>query len=140
MTASANGRYTPPKKRPGTWLGEGKERRLRPPPVQHGMPRGSVNAWLCPKCRGLTVAIHVDTGGTPMFLACRADGTETFACDGRGESQGYPPDPPPSVVDAIRWEWYRPDDEEWLGLPGQVQEHVNRGGLLLRALTHQVGT
>lgn len=110
----------------------------RPPAIEFGMPAGSVNAYTCPECEGTTVTIHVHAGTTPMLLACRADGTETHECEGMAHSAGYPPNPPPHIVEAVAWEWYRPDDDEWSALPDHAREYCDNAGLLLRRLTHEV--
>lgn len=95
------------------------------------MPTGSINAWKCDACGGLTVAIHADEGVTPMFLACR----RTEGCNGRAVSAGYPDPPiPDEIVSLLAWEWYRPTDR-WARRQGrEMQDHVRNGGLVLRAL------
>lgn len=93
------------------------------------MPRGAVNAWECP-CGALTVAVHVDDGVTPMFLACRYRG----GCGLRAVSLGYPATLG-SDIDQLAWEWYRPT-ERWARRQGpDVARHIEAGGLVLRELT-----
>lgn len=96
------------------------------------MPAGALNAWTCSTCGGLTVAVHVDEGVTPMFLACRA----ALGCVGRSVSSGYPSGSvPPHVLGALAWEWYRPS-ERWARRQGpEMLNHVRRGGLAIRELT-----
>ena len=96
------------------------------------MPRGSVNAWECPTCGRLTVAVHVDEGVTPMFLACRAkDGR----CQSMGVSLGYRPFDKHAVVE---WEWAKPSATQMKRMHREepdMYDHVSRGGLVLRPLT-----
>lgn len=90
---------------------------------------GAYNAYRCPVCEMYTVVVHADKGVTPMFLACRA----TENCEGMGVSIGYPKGKiPDKLKAACRFEWYRPDHQEWLGYEPSIREHVSRGGLLLR--------
>lgn len=93
------------------------------------MPRGAVNGWRCDKCGRHTVAVHVDAGVTPMFLACRASGEPNC---GRAVSTGYRTSYVLSTE--IGWEWYRPGPTERRLSPDE-RAHVAQGGLLLRALT-----
>lgn len=99
------------------------------------MPAGSINAWKCPDCGGLTVAIHADEGVTPMFLACR----RTEGCKGMAVSAGYPDPPIPGhVVELLAWEWYRPT-EKWARRKGpEMLDHVRNGGLALRPLRKEL--
>lgn len=89
---------------------------------------GAINAYICAKCGALTVVRHVDAGVTPMFLACR----RPSGCDEMARSAGYPPNPPQKVIDAVRWEWYRPDHTEFDKLDQVMKDHIKRGGLILR--------
>lgn len=93
---------------------------------------GAVNAWKCEACGRLTVAVHVDEGVTPMFLACRrTEGCETLAV-----SAGYPDLPlPDHILDLVAWEWYRPEGRAYRRLSPGMQDHIDRGGLDLRPLT-----
>jgi hypothetical protein len=96
------------------------------------MPAGAVNAWRCVACGGLTVAVHVDEGVTPMFLACR----RTDGCPGRAVSSGYPAPPvPDNVIDLLAWEWWKPTGRQYRRLSPEMRSHVDRGGLDLRPLT-----
>lgn len=93
---------------------------------------GSVNAWKCNDCGGLTVAVHVDAGVTPMFLGCR----RTEGCKGRAVSSMYPDPPlPDHVLDALAWEWYMPGDKELRKLDPATRDHCEQGGLVIRPLT-----
>lgn len=98
------------------------------------MPAGAINAWKCEKCGGLTVARHADEGVTPMFLACRASG-RVGDCDGQAESMFYPAPPvPESVLEQLKWEWYRPSKRAIRKLEPAMRYHVEGGGLLLRRI------
>lgn len=113
--------------------------------------RGEINGWACNgvanhrpgqiHCGRTTYAIHVDDGVTPMFLACRAEGVEPdkAECRGVGTSLMYPGERPvpAHVLDAIAWEWYRPIGRELVELNEGTADHVEKGGLLIRALTDQ---
>ena len=86
----------------------------------------AINCYTCPECGGRTVTIDVDDGTTPFLLRCKA----TPGCEGMAESGLYRPPPdcgPP------QWEWYKPGPEETRRLPRPMREHVQQGGLLLRA-------
>lgn len=102
---------------------------------------GDINGWRCEgsnkvaSCGGVTYAIHVDEGVTPMFLGCRA----TENCKGTAVSLMYPPPPAPQhVLEAVAWEWYKPDAAALRRLHRKnpaLAEHVELGGLNLRELT-----
>ncbi len=93
--------------------------------------RGAINVWTCESCGCHTVAIHRDAGVTPMFLDCQA-GT---GCGGMAVSAMYPPLPaPPHIMAELKWEWYRPDDEELATAEAAVRDHVERRGLLIRPI------
>lgn len=98
------------------------------------MPKGSINAWKCDTCGGLTVAIHADEGVTPMWLACR----RTPGCPGNAVSAGYPPPPiPPHILDLLAWEWFRPTAQQVRRMKRtnpEMAAHIERGGLDLRLL------
>lgn len=95
-------------------------------------PAGAVNAWKCDRCGRLTVAVHIDEGVTPMFLACRA----SEGCEGRAISVGYPPPPVPEhVLKRLAFEWYRPSDRWARRQSPAMAEHIARGGLVIRELT-----
>lgn len=95
--------------------------------------KGAINPYQCNTCRIVVVTIHADKGTTPMFMGCKA----TEGCDGSMSSCGYPPIskmPPDYMADKKVFEWYRPEAGP-LGLfhtDQIVDEHIRRGGLLLR--------
>ncbi len=99
---------------------------------------GRVNGWRCKDCGRHTYVVHVDHGVTPMFLACRTDGLEPSdnPCKGMGVSLMYPDAPMPQhVVEAVRWEWYKPSGRAAREMDAGMREHIERGGLALRRLT-----
>jgi hypothetical protein len=88
---------------------------------------GKLNIYTCEKCRGHIVTVDRDEGTTPFMVGCRA----TEGCSGMMESSFY------RVWDqrmAPQFEWYRPDATEVATLKLVARDHVQRGGLLLRAL------
>jgi hypothetical protein len=98
--------------------------------------QGRINGWACDECGRITYVVHVDSGVTPMFLACRAEGVEPdeASCKGRGVSLMYPDESPPQhVLDAVKWEWYRPTDLS--PLSPEMRDHIEKGGVALRSLT-----
>ena len=80
------------------------------------------NLYTCDTCHGEVVTIDIDKGVTPFMISCRA----TPACKGFMTSSFYNCDP----ARAAQFEFYRPETLEGFGL--QTQEHVKKGGLLLR--------
>lgn len=90
---------------------------------------GRHNAYRCPVCELYTVVRHVDAGDTPYFIRCLA----TPECKGNAKSIGYPDIPfPDKLVQACRYEWYRPDwNDPILNLP-EYKEQIEKGGLALR--------
>jgi hypothetical protein len=94
--------------------------------------RGEINGWRCADCGAHTYVVHVDDGVTPMFLACRA----TEGCKGTGVSLMYSRPPVPQhVIDAVEWEWFRPQDRAVRRMEAGMRDHIKRGGLDLRRLT-----
>ena len=96
--------------------------------------KGRYNVYTCPDGHH-TVTLDVDDGVTPMFLACRHDGTET-GCMKRATSSCYPDGPLPEFLrekfEQFGWEWYRPS-LKWARRKGpEMLDHVLRGGLDLR--------
>jgi len=81
-----------------------------------------MNLYTCNTCRGEVVTIDTDEGVTPFMISCRA----TSGCKGVMQSNFYHCDP--SRV--AQFEWYRPETIK--GLDQWTQEHVKKGGLLLR--------
>ena len=98
-------------------------------PEAAGEPRE--NVYTCPKCHGFTVTVDVDEGVTPMFLKCRASGSEGD-CDGNAVSAMYPKGPRPSYVPAPSWEWFKPTGKAYKKLSPAMKDHVDRGGLDIR--------
>lgn len=94
---------------------------------------GAINAYVCRDKNCLTIVQHVDKGLTPNYMACQAPG-----CIGTARSMNYPPDPPQKVIDAVRWEWYRPDLEEFRQLNPEIKQFVMGGGLILREKVNNV--
>lgn len=90
---------------------------------------GAINGYNCTTCHKVTLVIHRDAGVTPMFLACTNP-----ECNGTGESLMYPNQDaiPPRIREKVRWEWYRPSKKEFKKLSSEMQDHVKRGGLVLR--------
>lgn len=96
------------------------------------------NHYVCPRCKGITIAKHEDEGVTPFFLNCRA----TPGCLGLAESRIYrcsqDDNQRPDVV------WYRPASElearEEIARTVQAPyreatlEHWRMGGALMREL------
>lgn len=90
---------------------------------------GRHNAYRCDDCHAYTVVRHADSGVTPMFLGCRA----TEGCKGQGVSLGYPEGPIPPEFLPAPWEWYRPTADDPILRDPAMRDHVERGGLALRA-------
>lgn len=97
------------------------------------MPAGSINAWECDRCGTYLVAVHRDSGVTPMFLACREPG-----CGGRAVSLGYPPPPVPAgITEALAWEWRtasRSEMKRWRRDRDPMYQHCEQGGLILQPI------
>lgn len=94
------------------------------------MPAGSEN-YTCGTCKQRILTVHVDTGVTPMFLACRA----TPGCKGNMASMMYAA-PPAELLHTFGmvpvFEWYMPSVKKQKKMSLSTQNHCNRGGLLLR--------
>lgn len=95
--------------------------------------KGCFNVYRCPDGH-LTVTKDVDDGVTPMFLACRHDGTTD--CGQRAVSAGYPEGPMPAELlerfETYGFEWYAPT-VKWARRKGtEMLAHVQKGGLVLR--------
>ncbi len=82
------------------------------------------NVYTCDTCHREAVTIDTDRGVTPFMISCRA----TPGCQGTMQSNFYHCDP----ARVAQFEWYRPETLD--GLPRQTQEHVMKGGLLIRQL------
>lgn len=89
---------------------------------------GEINAYVCNRCYKLLVVRHIDAGSTPMYMPCLV----TEDCEGTARSMRYPPDPPEKVINAVRYEWYRPTWEELAELELETRQRVLHGGLMLR--------
>jgi hypothetical protein len=92
---------------------------------------GRENVYTCPKCKGYTVTIDIDEGVTPFMLRCRANGENV--CDGMATSSFYPQGPRPADIPPPSWEWYKPTGREYRNLSKGMKEHVDKGGLDIRA-------
>lgn len=99
---------------------------------------GRENAYQCDICHGYTVTIDREPGSTPMYIGCRADGTER-GCTGRSVSFGYPNGPRPPHIPAPAWEWVRPTVDDLRDLDLETLAHVDNGGLLLRKISGDAG-
>lgn len=87
---------------------------------------GVLNVWTC-RCGWELVAIDLDEGVTPMFVACEADGCTMLA------SSAMYRDADPLGRRVPTHGWYRPE-----ALPRDDRDahhHLRQGGLLLRELT-----
>ena len=87
--------------------------------------QGKPNVYVCEACHEELVTVDVDEGVTPFMLGCRA----TPGCSGMAQSAMY--NVPPERVAEATHEWYKPATMD--GLSAAVQDHVGKGGLLLRA-------
>lgn len=100
------------------------------PPVEPKPPKAApadvavdrINQYTCWSCRAVITTVDRNTGVTPAMIACRV----TEGCDGTMHSHRY------TVDQALTpdWEWYKPAK-----LPkGEMRQHVEMGGLLLRKI------
>ena len=92
------------------------------------------NAYICKECRTVTLIVHIVEGVTPMFIGCTKPG-----CSGKAISFMYKV-PPPLLVsfndDFIpSHEWYKPSEIEASMLSDGQQEHIKKGGLIMRERT-----
>lgn len=123
-----------------------------------------INVYVCQKCGGHTVTVDVDEGVTPFMIGCHAKestvhpaegGDKAYAealerdlgvrvkprnqpkraCDGMAHSSFYPRGPRPAHIGEPKWEWYKPEGAELAAMSKAMQEHVNKGGLAMRART-----
>jgi hypothetical protein len=101
-----------------------------PKDVQEWLDRQAVtghtrkNLYTCDTCRGEVVTIDTDKGVTPFMISCRA----SPGCKGFMQSSFYRCD----LSRVAQYEWYRPETIE--GFDPATQEHVMKGGLLLRPM------
>lgn len=125
-----------------------------------------INVYVCQKCGGHTVTVDVDEGVTPFMIGCHAKETDVHPaesgnkafeelldrelgvriksknllkvkCDGMAESSFYPRGPRPPWIGEPKWEWYKPDPDEVSKMSRSAQEHVGKGGLLMRRRTER---
>ena len=92
------------------------------------------NAYICKECRTVTLIVHIVEGVTPMFIGCTKTG-----CSGMAISFMYRI-PPPLLVSLSgdllpSHEWYKPSDTEASTLSEGEQDHVKKGGLIMRERT-----
>jgi hypothetical protein len=83
------------------------------------------NMYVCERCAGHIVTVDLEEGVTPFLIKCEA----TAGCSGMMKSSMY------RVYDqSVRasHEWYRPTLV--MRLDAWEQEHVKKGGLLLRRI------
>jgi hypothetical protein len=97
-----------------------------------------LNVYTCRKCKRHTVTVDVDEGVTPFLIQCRQGPRRR--CTGMAVSSFYPRGPKPPHIGEPQWEWYKPSDEQlnklYFGdVLDQMREHVEKGGLDLRART-----
>ena len=89
--------------------------------------KGKKNIYVCETCKGHIVTVDRDDGVTPFMLRCRA----TPECTGMMKSSLY------RVFDqdiGADHEWFRPDAHSTMLLGRGTQEHVEKGGLILRTV------
>ena len=91
--------------------------------AQNEAPR--LNIYQCQSCYGLICTVDRDKGVTPFMVDCKVKS----GCSGPMRSSMYRVFP----MTVPTWEWYRPTTTEDLSKP--AQEHVDKGGLLLRKIT-----
>lgn len=88
-------------------------------------PVGRINLYKCKKCGEKHVTFNRDDGVTPFMISCRRTN-----CDGMAESSFYRADQSLTPM----WEWYKPNDEELDSLSPEWRDHIEMGGLKLRAI------
>lgn len=86
------------------------------------------NAYRCEKCKGEIVTVNLSDGVTPFMIRCRANWPGE--CGGMAQSRMYNIDQSRPAL----WGWYTPDAEALAKLDSETQEHVRKGGLILRKL------
>ncbi len=93
------------------------------------------NAYICKSCRHVVLIVYIHDGTTPFLIECESCG---------GEAQSFMHVLPPVLslpqgFEALEptKEWYSPagDIEAMAKLTPAKQEHVNKGGVLLRDRT-----
>lgn len=104
-----------------------------------------INVYVCEGCGYRHVTINKDTGVTPFLIGCRNPNSPVVApstssirsstgCGHLARSSMYRVDQ--SL--AAEFEWYGPNKQERAGLDPQSLQHVESGGLLLRAFGAEV--
>lgn len=86
-----------------------------------------INVYTCPHGHK-TVTINRDQGTTPFLIRC-----PDLTCDDMAQSCMYQCD----QTLKPQFEWYRPSEAEQQSLEPEVLEHVQRGGLLKRRISHE---
>lgn len=104
--------------------------RSRPRAVSDTEPGARFNRYTCADCGGQVVTIDRDDGVTPFLIDCRV----TPACPGLMRSAFYR-----DVAGVPTFAWCRPTPAEYRRLTRAAREHVDRGGLLLYAITDETG-
>ena len=89
------------------------------------------NVYVCQDCGGYTVTVDVDKGFTPFMIQCLVNDD----CKGWAYSSFYPKAPRPFHILAPEWEWYKPTGKDFIRLSSEMKEHINNGGLDIRART-----
>ncbi len=87
--------------------------------------RGKRNIYTCDECFGHIVTVDLTEGVTPFGTGCKC----TEGCKGMMQSSVY------QVFDQRMkpsHEWYKPSEPELAAMKPGTQEHVRRGGLVLR--------
>lgn len=79
------------------------------------------NVYTCKVCKQKVKTVDEDNGVTPMFITCQCGGTMASAM-----YNDIMPDERPTKG------WYRPSFAEYRKLDKYEQEHVLKGGLLIR--------
>lgn len=80
------------------------------------------NRYFCNSCGKYTTTQDVDRGVTYAMIGCHH-------CSGIAHSQFYRV---PSEKITPDYEWYRPTYEEFITLSESDQEHILKGGLMMR--------
>ena len=84
---------------------------------------GSVNVYICEKCRRQIWTRHIDDGVTPFMTRCIHD-----KCKGFAQSCFYPADAQdPWRIDAV----WKKEPNEWWGDKEAQKEHSRQGGVFL---------
>jgi hypothetical protein len=91
---------------------------------------GKPNVYDCPKGHK-TVTVDRAKGVTPFLIEC-PQCPPPVSLDDLAQSRCY--NVPPSYAAIASHEWYRPEAEEIETLSRGRREHVENGGLLLRAI------